>query len=127
MKNISLKIALSTVAIFGANVAMANTYCTHVGASSVTCIGNVDCGSIPMGAGDSCFEEAHVELPEGAIMADGDQAEQIMKAIKHTVSTAEMKDLNVKGNGGGKVEVGDLMLKAKPNGKPMTKDLEIKK
>jgi hypothetical protein len=125
MKNISLKIALSTVAIFGANAAMADVYCTHVGASTVACAGVDDCGAISMGAGDSCFVMAHAVLPDGAIMADEDQTKQIMKAIKYKGSKAEMK---VNGNGGGgKVEVGDLMMKAKPNGKAMTKGLEIKK
>jgi hypothetical protein len=130
MKNISLKIALSTVAIFGANVAMADTYCTHFGASTVKCVSHVDCDAIKMKEGDSCFATASgdVKLPDGASMAESGETSQIMKAIKHTGSTAEMMDLNMKGNGGGgKVEVGDLMMKAKLNGMIMTKDLEIKK
>ena len=131
MKNISLKIALSTVAIFGANVAMADTYCTHFGASTVKCVGSVDCDAITMKDGDSCFATVNgdIQLPDGASMAESGETSQIMKAIKHTGSTAEIMDLNVKGNGAGsgKVEVGDISMKAKTNGKAMTKALEIKK
>lgn len=76
-RNLTIALALTTT-FFSAGQAAADLYCKHVGRSTVKCVGNVDCGDISLGDGDSCFELI-ANIPDGAIMLDGDAGRELLR------------------------------------------------
>nr|WP_321444786.1 hypothetical protein [uncultured Cohaesibacter sp.] len=80
---------LVTLCLLCASQVSAGTYCTHVGASTVKCADHVDCSTVKLKEGDTCWATAR-QVPKSAIMLQGSAAKRLLSGAQIATQKKEV-------------------------------------